>query len=87
MKQVIRLTESDLHRIIKESVVRIIKENAENGSYNGVYVDSAIKAGIPANWIYQKIDELFEKGYSAKEIQQSLDNFAYEQLNDFKYKY
>ena len=28
MKQVIRLTESDLHRIIKESVRRILRENA-----------------------------------------------------------
>ena len=26
MKQVIRLTESDLHRIVKESVQRILKE-------------------------------------------------------------
>ena len=28
MKKVIRLTESDLHRIIKESVRRILRENA-----------------------------------------------------------
>jgi hypothetical protein len=27
MKQIIRLTESDLHRIVKESVVRILKED------------------------------------------------------------
>ena len=29
MKKVIRLTESDLHRIVKESVYRIIKENSK----------------------------------------------------------
>ena len=30
MKQVIRLTESDLHRMIKESVKRVLKENENN---------------------------------------------------------
>ena len=28
MKKTIRLTESDLHRVIKESVKRILRENA-----------------------------------------------------------
>lgn len=30
MKQVIRLTESDLHRLIKESVKRILREGKED---------------------------------------------------------
>ena len=29
MKQIIRLTESDIHRIVEESVKRIIRENSE----------------------------------------------------------
>lgn len=32
MKQVIRLTESDLHRLVKESVQRIIREMAGDGA-------------------------------------------------------
>ena len=32
MKQIIRLTESDLHRIIKESVNRILKEGVPDPS-------------------------------------------------------
>ena len=31
MKQVIRLTEGDLHRIVKESVKRILKETDKTG--------------------------------------------------------
>ena len=38
-KKLIRLTESDLHRIVKESVNRILKENDEN-----YYYDDAIEA-------------------------------------------
>jgi RNase P subunit RPR2 len=33
MKRIIRLTEGDLHRIIKESVNRIISENEENENW------------------------------------------------------
>jgi hypothetical protein len=35
MKQVIRLTESDLHRIVKEAVNRIIAEDGEGGMGSG----------------------------------------------------
>lgn len=35
MKQIIRLTESDLHRIVKESVQRILSEDGEGGFAGG----------------------------------------------------
>ena len=35
MKQIIKLSESDLHRIVKESVQKILSEDAGN-SYRGV---------------------------------------------------
>ena len=35
MKQIIRLTESDLHRIISESVKRILSEDGEGGIVGG----------------------------------------------------
>jgi hypothetical protein len=34
MKKIIRLTESDLHRIVKESVNRIIKETNWSNAYD-----------------------------------------------------
>jgi len=39
MKQIIRLTESDLHRIVKESVYRILQEDGLGGATScaGVY--------------------------------------------------
>ena len=41
MKKLIRLTESDLHNIIKESVNRVLRENAEldNGGPYYLYVN------------------------------------------------
>ncbi len=38
MKKLIRLTEQDLHRIVKESVRKIIKESGDSLSY------------CPVNW-------------------------------------
>ena len=32
MKKVIRLTESDLHKLVKESVTRILNENIDEGN-------------------------------------------------------
>lgn len=43
MKQVIRLTESDLHRIVKESVNKILKESVfDNVSFNDRIVDKIV---------------------------------------------
>ena len=36
-KQIVRLTESDLHNIIKESVNKILKENFETEAFSDVY--------------------------------------------------
>ena len=38
MKRIIRLTESDLHRIIKESVRKIIREDVLGNNWNAVEV-------------------------------------------------
>ena len=35
MKRTIRLTESDLHRVVRESVKRVLKEAAYNGNHVG----------------------------------------------------
>ena len=38
MKRRVKLTESDLHRIVKESVKRVIKENSEKRKYKGCFI-------------------------------------------------
>jgi len=70
MKQRIRLTESDLHRIVKESVKKILRENAGN-EYRGVFLpyDCDIKIWGP------KIDIcLDKKGWSVDKVQTAIDD-------------
>lgn len=44
-KQMVRLTESDLQNIIKESVMEILKENSENEIHVGSYLSSIFGQG------------------------------------------
>jgi hypothetical protein len=46
MKQIIRLTESDLHRLVNESVKRILAEAADHN-----YAGETLNAGDPADWL------------------------------------
>ena len=79
MKKVIRLTEADLHRIVKESVNRILNEE-----YKGVYIDGL---GLPKNVVMSKIDACIEKGWPIEKIQRAVDAWAYENNNDYDYRY
>lgn len=45
MKKIIRLTESDLHRIVKESVQRILKEVEDN--YPRLSVEKSRPSDLP----------------------------------------
>ena len=78
-KRTIRLTESDLHRVIRESVKRILKEDFHNSDAGKAYQDMMTqlnqlrnKAGI--------VGELFDKegnqqGFAiASTIQHTLDD-------------
>ena len=50
MKRIIRLTESDLHRIVRESVRRIITEEGEGGAMGGGFAGGASSdVGLNAN--------------------------------------
>lgn len=63
-KQVIRLTESDLHRIIKESVKRIIRESEyENPrlGYDEYIMKEILKAGAKKISKYPNFDEYFNE--------------------------
>ena len=49
MKRLIRLTEQDLHRIVKESITRILKEAADHKiTYNGQ--DYTLNADNQSSW-------------------------------------
>ncbi len=49
MKQLIRLTESDIHRIVKESVNRILKENSFD-YYGRAEDDYLSREKLPKGW-------------------------------------
>lgn len=81
-KKIIRLTESDLHRIIKESVQRILKEN--DGSYRGVYIQGL---GLPEKIAMSKVDACIEKGWSLDDIQRAIDDWARILNTDYNHKW
>lgn len=83
MKKLIRLTESDIHRIVKESINKILKE--DNGrQYKGVYIEGL---GLPERAIMDKIDSCIEKGWSTDRIQRAVNWWAYQEGEDYKYKW
>ena len=59
MKKVIRLTESDLHKLVKESVTRILNENVDEGN-----LWNNIKGGIQGAY----------NGYTANKGKNDLSN-------------
>lgn len=77
----VRLTESQLHRVIKESVKRVLKENAsdyrENSYYNDVqYFYQALKPAVDAmedDFVENRLHETKE------ELLQRLAKFAAEE--------
>lgn len=73
MKKLVRLTESDLHRIVKESVNRVLTNEGVFDSFSKRKENSEIKKEneAPKDHIY-----------SVKELQQMYDN--YREINDFQ---
>ena len=80
MKKVIRLTEGDLHRIVKESVRRIIKEDAalpvKEAYENMIQAMENFEASVVENMDiqnddgrYQNLDDVLTKAkYAAENI-------------------
>lgn len=81
-KKLIRLTESDLHRIIKETINKVLNEG--DGSYKGVYIEGL---GLPERVAMSKIDACLKKGWSIDKIQRAVDDWAYQNKEDYKYKW
>ena len=96
-KKIIRLTESDLHRIVKESVNRILKEStfptddeyAQMGKYyvaadtNSEYFDDYNEA---YRYAYNEAKKSYENdGYNMEDIH-LMDNQKWQSIVIFDYK-
>jgi len=68
MKKLIRLTENDLHRIVKESVNRVLMERRE---YKGIEIPTWMTRG--GRWL-QIIDQLIDAGWSVQRIQAGVNS-------------
>ena len=74
MKRIIKLTESDLRKIIK----RVLKEQYNDESMASVIVDKLVEAGMPDQYAEFALVDLIE-------IEQTADNNEKKQLvSDFK---
>lgn len=78
MKQIIRLTESDIHRIVEESVKRIIRENSEYPNWGersqtamGKNVDPRKVDGLRKYWA--------SKGLSGEELERKVQTILHNQ--------
>lgn len=79
----IKMTGSEFHNLIKESVKKLLKE--EESPYRGIYIQGL---GLPEEWLMRKIDWAFdEKGYSPKQVQWMVDWLAHKTSNDENYRY
>jgi hypothetical protein len=77
-KQIIRLTEGDLHRIVKESIKRILKEEDWRDELNAVY-DAGKEEGS-AGFDIDKVSSILgnvrkQYGKDAEGYKQALDDF------------
>ena len=68
-KKLIRLTEDDLHRIVKESVNKVLKEGIGGGGRYAVIHTSDYPAdGKGHVSVYNSIDEFLQNSFNEKEI-------------------
>ena len=75
-KQIVRLTEGDLHRVIKESVRRVLREEAVEDFYNEE--DSNGNFGEPG------MVKSYEIGYATVDnMELHAEEMGYENLEDF----
>ena len=93
MKKVIRLTESDLHRIIKESVKKTLKRNIRenDNSDDSIYKLAELLTGLDENTAESVATELYfgyRMGYDFDTIVEilvnKLDPTPYGEREDYK---
>ena len=77
-KQIIRLTESDIHKIVKESIKRILKEDSlfDNHISSNIF-DDMIKRGLYKRLQPKQFKDFIMNGYGLSSNQESIaDNVA-----------
>ena len=89
MKQIIRINENQLKKIVTESVNCVLNEivgdgTTGNGYYKGVYIGNLT---IPEHYVKEKIDECLEKGWSIEKIQRAIDDLDCRERTDYMYRW
>lgn len=64
-KQIVRLTESDLNNIIKESVMEILKENPQNEGLWDYFKSMGRQGGNKAQSMGQQVGKQAQQGWNA----------------------
>lgn len=78
-KRIIKITENDLHRIIREGVQRVLMES-EGNVYRNINIDGC---KLPVDVLHSKIDACYEMGWNPELIQSSVDLWA---RDDYDYQ-
>jgi len=85
MKQVIRLTESDLHKIIKESVKRILKEDTTFDNHiAGEIFDDLIQKGIYRRLPPEKLKKHIMNSYGLKTSEEAMADDIVDKVVKYK---
>ena len=77
-KQIIRITESDLHKIVKESVKKILKEYTGDSEEFGRYDIDADKYNMPDDE-YDALQQQIADDYSDEEMRKDFDEMEADQ--------
>jgi hypothetical protein len=85
MKRIIRLTESDLHRIIKNSVKRILKEDStfDNHIVGNIY-DDIIQRGLYRRLQPNKLKDFIMNSYGLKTSEEGIANTVVDKIMKYK---
>lgn len=85
MKKIIRLTESDLHRIIKESVKRVLKEDTtfDNHIADKIF-DDMVQKGLYRRMNNQMYVDWIMDSYGLKENQRNVAEMVADKLDNYR---
>ena len=85
MKKVIRLTESDLHRIIKESVKRILKEDSTFDNHiAGNIFDDIIQRGLYRRIQPKQLKDYIMKAYGLNTDEEGVADIVVDKVIKYK---
>lgn len=83
-KQIIRLTESDLHKIIKESVIKILEDNTFDNHIADNIFDDMIKRGLYRRLQPEQLKDYIMREYGLRIGQESIADDVSSRLISYK---